>query len=953
MNRAFNLKTSHRDRIVRANVDLYLQAMQLQEYSVDKFNEMHTLMCINMGYSARALCLAIWRLIVTSRYNDALKSNTLYTVVSQISVEDPTLEDEWNIVSKFVPKKPGKKNNIPAARSESNIIGIDNEEEHKNGHAPSLVPSVKSDPPKQRRNNSESKPNPSNNQNNPNPDFMSELPPHQSHPSHPSHPPQVEYKEESKSQEDIPYGLIRNQSLYDVKLSQDSQQQLSQQQQQHHLLPKFSEMKVRAESWLEKDIHIAILQTNPIESAEGGDLALNAERKRLQDILFTTKRGLKIFFGVLTKDSLIRCIQRGASIVHISGHGPYAKQLKVENKFGRLEDLDAEKIREAIEKGGSSKNGKNGGKNKAGLRLVFVSTCYSEHVAQSFCDAGVPHVVAVHSMVQILDQMATKFASAFYEALIAGKKTVEEAFNNSKAELLLEKETDCCCRHEGHVPDCRCPICKVYRCCKIHHGPNSRCQSKKNIPCCQPNVPHSHSDKFLLLPKSTNHSEILFPHLKNTNLGCERIDSRPPTNIGQANQKIVGRARDTRILVDFLHPDNENQGDVVFIFGRPKIGLTTVALQVARFFIRPWYQAIFLGGVFRINLQNCDDPNALYSYIAQAMNIKQNTTTLGTYSYWDNKRRTYIPYPEQTQKDLHRALSGDDITDPIEFMGDPEMDENNDACPEHYIILDQHKTHKELLKFNLPEKIYQEFEKRQRMLPMEFYIDPNDDDKVLVRRIKFTPPDEDKILVDIKKYGTNDIYDNGSFEFQKLLIIDHINFPDAKLKQFLQKIKRLVNFVKCKLLLCCHGRIENILHRIQQQDVANCKVQSRSWRIKPIQKKDAAKLLLEQARQLYEFDFNDIHTPSTAEETSQFPLFEWLSKSPALIQQCSTVLDRKVPFCVIIKMMDAEPNKWNTALENWQAPLKLQQDELADALIALNTLLTQINLVKNIWSDLN
>eukprot|EP00483_Globobulimina_turgida_P002892 UN02897 len=129
-------------------------------------------------------------------------------------------------------------------------------------------------------------------------------------------------------------------------------------------------------------------------------------------------------------------------------------------------------------------------------------------------------------------------------------------------------------------------------------------------------------------------------------------------------------------------------------------------------------------------------------------------------------------------------------------------------------------------------------------------------------------------------------------------------------------------------------------------------LKQRLWRIKPILKKGAAKLLLEQARQLYEFDFQNIITPSTAEETSQFALFEWLAKSPALIQQCCTVLDRKVPFCVIVKMMNEQPKKWCTSLISWQQPLKLQQDDLQDALNALTTLLTEINVVRSIWSDI-
>ena len=59
---------------------------------------MNKVMCIDMGYSSRALCLAIWRLITTQRFNDAMKTNTLYTTIHQISVEDPTIEQDWPMV---------------------------------------------------------------------------------------------------------------------------------------------------------------------------------------------------------------------------------------------------------------------------------------------------------------------------------------------------------------------------------------------------------------------------------------------------------------------------------------------------------------------------------------------------------------------------------------------------------------------------------------------------------------------------------------------------------------------------------------------------------------------------------------------------------------------------------------------------------------------------------------
>eukprot|EP01084_Bolivina_argentea_P156532 272823_1 len=332
MKRAFNLKSSHRDRIVRTNTDLFLASMQLKDYSVEKFNEMHTLMCINMGYSSCALCLAIWRLTTTNRYHDALKTNTLYTAVHQISIEDPGLKDEWNIASALaVPDK------------------------------------------------SDDKQLPSNN-------YNTQL----QYSKHLMNDIVGEYEEKK---EKGPYELIRNPSLIkanNANLSFDNNISLQ------SLNP--------SKSWLEKDIHIAILQSNPIESSHGVTLAANAERKRLQDIFFKTARGIKILFGVLTKNSLIQCIRKGVQMIHISGQIQYEKQLKVEDKYGKLEALTVDTIREVMEQ-----------TNENGLKLVFVSTCHSKDIAQLFCDAGVPHVVAVHSQVQILDQMATKFASAFYE----------------------------------------------------------------------------------------------------------------------------------------------------------------------------------------------------------------------------------------------------------------------------------------------------------------------------------------------------------------------------------------------------------------------------------------------------------------------------------------------------------------------------------------------------------
>ena len=705
----------------------------------------------------------------------------------------------------------------------------------------------------------------------------------------------------------------------------------------HHIATVPQPMQ-RHKTWLEKDLHIAVLQTNPILVGDGGSLALNAERKRLEDIFCRTSRGLKFFFGVLTKDSLIRCIQRGAQILHISGHGPHAKALEVEDKFGRADRLSAAKIKEAIEKGSASK--KHGG-----LKLVFVSTCHSEWVAQSFCDAGVPHAVAVHSEVLILDKMATKFASAFYEALIIQNNSVEDAFTNSKAELLLEATDDCCCSHEGHLPECRCPICKLPRCCKKHHGPQSQCRNQKEMDCCQPNVPHKHSDKFLLLPKGRNHKSKILCNLPN--VPSERIDCRPPTNIAAAKQRILDRAGHISSLVKWLHPENTQRSaiDAVWIYGRSKVGLTALSLEVGRFFTRAWYQPLFPGGVFRVNLAKCYDPKALFLYIAQAMRLEMVN---GTYSYWDSTQKRFKCYDKATQIELLKALSGDTITPPIETVNQ----ENGDT---NYILLRQHLNHEEMVRHAVPPAIYQRFLTQKNSLPMEFGFHPEDGAKVILRKIKFNEPDEREILSSIRSYGLRQFgskLHRDAAESEKLFIFDHINFPihTGKVKQFLQKIKSLNESVKCKLLLVCSNLIEPEISELQHQHgyIAKSKFQ----RITPIHRKEAVKLLRNAARNLYPpIDFHGLEVPATEDVMAQFSLFEWLSKSPALIQHTATVLDRKVPLCVVIQQLDADPNQWRNALTPWQQKIRWTPDELRDAKLALTNLLTHIAQVKDIWKD--
>ena len=57
--RAYNLLSLHRDRLVHNNVKLFLEAMLLDTLSVDTFYEMYAVICSNMGCSSRALSIVL------------------------------------------------------------------------------------------------------------------------------------------------------------------------------------------------------------------------------------------------------------------------------------------------------------------------------------------------------------------------------------------------------------------------------------------------------------------------------------------------------------------------------------------------------------------------------------------------------------------------------------------------------------------------------------------------------------------------------------------------------------------------------------------------------------------------------------------------------------------------------------------------------------------------------
>ena len=103
-------------------------------------------------------------------------------------------------------------------------------------------------------------------------------------------------------------------------------------------------------------------------------------------------------------------------VLHFSGHG-IRNKIVLENGKCEAQLLSETDLSRLLKTGGS-----------IALKLVFISACHSESIANAFVDAGVPHVVVVSKEDRVLDEHALNFAQVFYSALFNGH-TVQHSFD--------------------------------------------------------------------------------------------------------------------------------------------------------------------------------------------------------------------------------------------------------------------------------------------------------------------------------------------------------------------------------------------------------------------------------------------------------------------------------------------------------------------------------------------
>ncbi|CAJ1349229.1 unnamed protein product, partial [Effrenium voratum] len=164
---------------------------------------------------------------------------------------------------------------------------------------------------------------------------------------------------------------------------------------------------------------------------------VRAEVQEIHTSLVDSKSRTKLNVGVATWDSFTKFLtlartQKGA-VLHLSAHSMRNEQgelsLVLEDKNGTSHRLSKDKLEVLL--GLEDRRLEN-------LSLLFLSTCWSQELAQVFVECGCPHVICLREPVR--DDTARRFAKLFYLSLGAGD-SVLQAWEGARKALGEVKET--------------------------------------------------------------------------------------------------------------------------------------------------------------------------------------------------------------------------------------------------------------------------------------------------------------------------------------------------------------------------------------------------------------------------------------------------------------------------------------------------------------------------------
>jgi hypothetical protein len=179
-------------------------------------------------------------------------------------------------------------------------------------------------------------------------------------------------------------------------------------------------------------IRILFVSANPVDT---DPLQLGEEFREIQSKLRSSDSGarfvLRSAWAARPDDLLQQMNEFRPHILHFSGHGSSAGEIKLQDNSGKTQTVSPAALRALFEN------------FREWLRIVVLNACYSNTQANALLDSA-DIVIGMKSAIG--DKAAISFASAFYRAL-GFDRSVRDSFNQGLISLQLEKIP------EEHTPE--------------------------------------------------------------------------------------------------------------------------------------------------------------------------------------------------------------------------------------------------------------------------------------------------------------------------------------------------------------------------------------------------------------------------------------------------------------------------------------------------------------------
>ncbi|MCP5050962.1 MAG: tetratricopeptide repeat protein [bacterium] len=315
---------------------------------------------------------------------------------------------------------------------------------------------------------------------------------------------------------------------------------------------------------------ILCLFSAPLLRPDGEPLeVLDIQREENEIRKSTANAGMAhLRFAFASVSQLIRGVEDGFNIIHLSGHDNH-DFLLFEDETGGSQPLKKEYIKKVFARA-------------RGIELVVVSACHAENMAQLMLETGVKFVVVVRKEFPTLDFTANAFVGEFYSMLFKGR-SVREAFEIARLAV------------EGN------PMWDTIR--EIAREKREK-EGKAIVEV---------ERKFLLLPDSSpigKEAGVTVSIEEKVSAGLD-IDGlgKYKTNLPALQSRLfVGRSKEMHHVVNQVLTNR-----LVTIEGVGGIGKTALAIETGRWF---HLRNHFKDGVFRIDLRNAEVADSVMRRIA-------------------------------------------------------------------------------------------------------------------------------------------------------------------------------------------------------------------------------------------------------------------------------------------------------------------------------------------------